>query len=181
MEADVDYVFVLKYYGSQKQVSEVLNNSIPASLKENVHSTSSFCLDMLYRIICNYHLSPCGNSSYQFLPRSICPDECNFVKNECLELWETFELRLTDYGFINCDETKALLFPLPSCCVEVGLQSSEPEVTNINSKGNGGAIGGSVVAILLVVGAIATALFVYITLRWRRRRALKFHLDIFAS
>ena len=123
-QVDVDYVFVLKQHVSQKLVSEILNNSIPTSLKPNFHSGLSFCLEGIFRILCNYYLSPCGNATFQIYPSSVCPDECSFIENECPEEWNTLELelRLEDKDFIKCDDTNALLFPLRSCCRDVGLR-----------------------------------------------------------
>ena len=120
---DLDYVFVLKHHGSQKHVSEILSSAIQMSLKPH----SRYCLDGVYRIICNYYLSPCGSALSPSAPRSICPDECSFVQNECFQDWITLEVMLRDHDFVHCEDTKALLFPLPSCCKEVGL-------VNISSK-----------------------------------------------
>jgi hypothetical protein len=169
---DLDYVFVLKHHGSQKHVSEILSSAIQMSLKPH----SRYCLDGVYRIICNYYLSPCGSALSPSAPRSICPDECSFVQNECFQDWITLEVMLRDHDFVHCEDTKALLFPLPSCCEEVGL-------VNISSKNEyGAAVGGSVAGTLLLVSALTTVIiFVYVTLKRRRKKLLKLQMDIFAT
>ena len=119
---DVDYVFIAVTHGSQNNISNFLEqNILPALILEN---GGIFCRDQLYRIICNYYLSPCGT---EIPPYSICPEDCSAVKLECPAAWEATQLGLKEYNFINCDDTSAFLFPLPSCCTGVGLRNTYTE------------------------------------------------------
>ena len=74
------------------------------------------CRVLNFRIICNYYLSSCGT---EIPPFSLCPEDCSAVKMKCPVAWETAKL---GYNFISCDDTSALLFPLPNCCTGLGIQ-----------------------------------------------------------
>ena len=112
-EVSVDYVFVPTRFGSQQNIAMILEGNIPSSLQLGELE----CRDHLYQIICHYYLSPCG---FETPPTSISPNDCNMIQELCLREWNVLEQRLSDYDFIRCDDTKALLFPLPSCCTEIG-------------------------------------------------------------
>lgn len=114
-------MFIPRTHGSQKNISMFLEqNILPAHISRNGH----LCRDQLYRIICNYYLSPCGTESFQLPPYSICPVDCSTVQMKCAVAWEAAQLGLRQYRFISCADTSAFLFPLPSCCTGVGLQIS---------------------------------------------------------
>ena len=113
-------MFITRTHGSQKNISMFLEQNILTTLISL--NAGIFCRDQLYRIICNYYLSPCGTNSSQLPPYSICPENCSAVKLECPAAWEAAQLGLKEYRFISCDDTSAFLFPLPSCCMEVGLK-----------------------------------------------------------
>ena len=120
LSAGVDYVFISKSYGSQENISQFLESSIPRSLL-----TDGYCRDQVYKIVCNYYLSPCGSDGSELSPSSICPEECSVVENACPLEWDALNLHLRDYGFIDCNDTSAILFPLPNCCTGVGIQGPE--------------------------------------------------------
>ena len=54
----------------------------------------NICRDNIYRIICNYYLSPCGT---EIPPSSICPEDCSAVQTECPHAWEAAQLGLKEY------------------------------------------------------------------------------------
>lgn len=116
---EVDYVFVSRLYDTQEYIYEFLKENIERVLKLQ----SSYCRDKLYQIICNYYLSPCGTESS---PYSICHEDCSAVEMECPEAWEIAKLGLKEYQFINCNDTSALLFPLPSCCMRGHIYTTAP-------------------------------------------------------
>ena len=122
LSAGVDYVFISKSYGSQENISQFLEFNTPYSLL-----TDDYCRKQVYQIICNYYLSPCGSNGSELPPSSICPEECSVVENACPLEWDAMKVGLRDYGFIDCNDTSALLFPLPNCCTGVGVQEPVTE------------------------------------------------------
>ena len=120
-----DYVFIAATHGSQKNISTFLEENVLVTLIS--WNDGIICRDRMYKIICNYYLSPCRNVSSQLLPYSICPEDCSAVKTECPAAWEAAQLGLKDYDFIHCDDTSAFLFPLPNCCTEVHMQNTMSE------------------------------------------------------
>ena len=122
---DMDKVFIAAIHGSQKNVSNFLEqNVLTAIILDN---GGIMCRDKIYRIICKYYLSPCGTVSAQLSPSSICPEDCSAVQMECPAAWEAAQLGLKDYNYISCDDTSAFLFPLPNCCTGIGLQDMMPD------------------------------------------------------
>ena len=191
---DVDYVFVLTNLGTQESISDLL-------ILATHQLKSSNCHDNILRVICNYYLIPCGTNSSLVPPYSICPENCSAVQMECPEAWKEAQEQLEDHQFISCEDTSALLFPLPSCCTGVGLQHSMPEegdcivyilptMTMMNivficldPKGNnGGRIAGAVVGSVVAVGVIIlTVVLIYLFFTWRNRQKVKnLQMDIFA-
>ena len=49
------------------------------------------------------------------------------VENACPLEWDALRLHLRDYRFIDCNDTSALLFPVPNCCTGVGVQTPVTE------------------------------------------------------
>ena len=118
-----DHVFITKSFGSQKNISEFLQANIPDSLSA---LADDYCHEQINRTICNYYLMPCGTVVSETPPSSICPEECSLVQTACRLSWDTVQLGLSDYHFIDCNDTSALLFPLTNCCTGVGiLQDTE--------------------------------------------------------
>ena len=122
LSAGVDYVFISKSYGSQENISQFLEFNTPHSLL-----TDGYCRKQVYQIICNYYLSPCGSEGSELSPSSICPEECAVVENACPLEWDAMKVCFKDYGFIDCNDTSAVLFPLPNCCTGVGVQEPVTE------------------------------------------------------
>ena len=115
-------MFIATTHGSQKKKSTFLEQNVLTSLI--LGNDGIICRDKIYRIICNYYLSPCGT---EILPSSICPEDCSAVQTECPAAWEAAQLGLKEYNFISCDDISAFLFPLPICCTRVGLRDTMPE------------------------------------------------------
>ena len=125
--AGVDSVFITASHGSQSYISMILEQNIPLHFDVISRTDAEYCYIELLKLICNYFLSPCGNESSQLLPRSICPEECLAVQRDCPNGWRAALEGLGKYKFIDCNDTSALLFPLPSCCI--GLHSHIPPGT----------------------------------------------------
>ena len=115
--SDMDYVFITKSHGSQENISHFLETNIPHFLL-----TDDNCRELVFQLICHYYLIPCGSEGSELPPSSICREECSMVESTCPSAWEALRLGLEDYKFINCDDTSALLYPLPNCCTGVGIQ-----------------------------------------------------------
>ena len=112
-----DYVFIATTHDSQKYISTFLEESVLITHDIILENGGISCRDLIYRIICNYYLSPCGT---EIPPSSICPEDCSAVQMECPVAWKIAKLGFKE--FINCDDTSALLFPLPNCCKGLGIQ-----------------------------------------------------------
>ena len=123
---DIDKVFIAAIHGSQKNVSNFLEQNVLTALI--LDNGGNICRDKIYRIICKYYLSPCGIASSQLPPYSICPEDCSAVQTECPAAWEAAQIGLKDYHFISCEDTSAFLFPLPSCCTGIGLREKGAHV-----------------------------------------------------
>ena len=116
-----NYVFIAAAHGSQNNISTFLEDNVLTAL---IFNDGIICRDNIYRIICNYYLSPCGT---EIPPSSICPEDCSTVQMNCPLAWEAAELGLKEYNFIDCNDTSSFLFPLPNCCTGVGIQITKPE------------------------------------------------------
>ena len=126
-----DYVFVSISFGTQESVSEFLEREIPSYLESNspIHGTP--CYNKIRELICKYYLSPCGTETVQYPPYSICHDDCLAVQIDCPDEWKTAHNGLDEHNFINCNYTSAIIFPLPSCCVE---QNDQVQYYGIDQK-----------------------------------------------
>ena len=88
------------------------------------------CYDPSVRILCQYYLPPCGNSTTFQPPASVCMETCNYLREICPNEWndvisymEENESLIRGLGlsFINCSNTGEYLNPLPHCCSDVGV------------------------------------------------------------
>jgi hypothetical protein len=172
---DIDYVFVPKQYETQTSVAQILQGHIPSTIQ----LTERHCRDKLYQIICRYYLSPCGTKDLKISPTSLCPSDCQAIQEECTLDWSVVEQRLGDYSFIQCTDTKSLLFPLLSCCAELqSMQSPAPESRNT-------VIVLVVCFVLLVVvtaiGSAIVIIYLVLSKRRSRARAKSIQMDIMSS
>ena len=114
LTAGVDYVFITRAHHTQGNVTAFIKENILSALIST--SGSSHCKQLIYRMICKYYLIPCGTETNQLPPSTICPEECSAVQAECGPAWDAASLGLKGYQFISCEDTSALVFPLPNCC-----------------------------------------------------------------
>ena len=117
----MDNVFISAIHGTQQNISAFLEENVFTILLSR--SDGALCHAQINQIICKYYLSPCGNASF---PSSICPEDCSAVQMKCPVAWKAAQLGLKQYHFINCNDTSAFLFPLPSCCTGVDIPDKMP-------------------------------------------------------
>ena len=87
------------------------------------------CHDSADKILCQYYLPPCGNSTTFEPPKSVCMETCNYLRESCPNQWNNVEsffkqnYRSMVHGttFINCSDTGEYLNPLPHCCSALGI------------------------------------------------------------
>ena len=115
----LNYVFISKAHGSQENISQFLEFSLPHTV---ISEAGDYCRLQIYRIVCNHYFTPCDSEGRELPPSSICPEECSLVENACPSVWEAVRLGLKDYRFLDCNDTSASLIPLPNCCTGVGVQ-----------------------------------------------------------
>ena len=116
----LNYVFILNMYGSQEDIAQILQSTLPHSA---ISEADDYCRKQIYRILCNYYLIPCGNMTSKHPPSSICREQCAIVQEACSSLWEAVTLALNAHlPFINCNDTSSSLIPLPNCCTGVGVE-----------------------------------------------------------
>ena len=118
MTPTLNYVFISKAHGSQENISQFLESSLPHTV---ISEAGDYCHLQIYRIVCNHYFTPCGSEGRELPPSSICPEECSLVENACPSVWEAVRLGLKDYRFVDCNDTSASLIPLPNCCTGVGV------------------------------------------------------------
>ena len=121
-----DHVFISTKLESQRDISLILNEHIPKTLRSTSLVDNDFCYDNVIEIICKYYMSPCGNESSKQLPRSICLEDCFTVERDCPTTWKTVAQSLKRYQFINCNRTTTNIFPIPSCCNGIIIQKATP-------------------------------------------------------
>lgn len=88
------------------------------------------CQDAAVRVLCQFFLPPCGNSTIFEPPTSVCMEACNYLRDTCPTEWDQViaifeendsEIRPYGANFINCRNTGEYLNPLPHCCSDVGV------------------------------------------------------------
>ena len=115
--------------GDQEKIAEMLKSNINQSLLPG-----SNCHQQLSKIVCNHYLPLCGENNSIYAPKSICPEECSVVMGKCPTEWGKMGLQYMN--FINCNDTSSLLYPLPNCCTDAGIETKEvTESTQPGTKG----------------------------------------------
>ena len=117
-----DYVFFDSHLYSQKQLSESLDNALSDAI---LRMNGDECPDLIRSVICNYIFAPCGSNGTVHVPRSLCSDECNYVRNACSNQWNIIDRILgldPKLGRMNCSDTSSRLTPLPTCCISAGIE-----------------------------------------------------------
>ena len=81
------------------------------------------CIEPTTQIICKYYLPSCGNSTHFEPPTSVCRTECHIQSQMCPIHWSTFVNKFNWSGAapINCSNTGEIIYPLPHCCSNVGM------------------------------------------------------------
>lgn len=118
-----DYVY-FDSVNNQSQLSNILDNLVP--LFENINADVE-CRDLVRKVVCNFIFAPCGSNGIVHPPRSVCSEECNYVRNVCSTLWLSIQPLIslgasTGFGSINCSATSSHLKPLPTCCFGAGIE-----------------------------------------------------------
>ena len=60
--------------------------------------------------------------SLKLVPSLVCSEDCTAVERDCPTLWKAAKATLSQHHFINCSDTSTYTFPLPNCCISVGLR-----------------------------------------------------------
>ena len=125
--AGVDYVYIpyARTHGDQRLLSSNINNAMAFILL-----LPEQCRERGIKLLCNYYLIPCGNSSVFQPPVSVCSEQCLHLRNDlCPYEWELVLAYLRrnpglvaiGLGFIECNNTGLILEPLPHCCTDAGI------------------------------------------------------------
>lgn len=86
------------------------------------------CQDLASRIICNYYFAPCGNSiSGIHRPLSVCQEECECVRESCLDLWGNLQQVMLEQELeiIMCNSTSARFQGIATCCSSFDISISQ--------------------------------------------------------
>ena len=139
---DVDYVYASFRLGDQSTIAQLLNENVN-NITTPTHT--EYCMKEVFRVLCYFYLPPCGDSTHQAPPSSICQEECYMVQKECNTTWNTVFKNLDP--IIECSDTSMLLFPVPHCCTDAGLGlpldlpsstvASSPEITSLPKENEG--------------------------------------------
>ena len=125
--AGVDYIYIphTRANGDQHHLSRHMNDTQLA-----ITFIPERCRDVTVKLLCNFYLIPCGNSTVFQPPVSVCSEQCFHLRNDlCPNEWVQvlafFRTRpdLIDLGlgFIDCNNTGLMLKPLPHCCTDAGV------------------------------------------------------------
>ena len=134
----VDYVYIP--YRRALGSIETLNSFI-ADTNIVVDLIGERCREAARKAVCYFYYPPCGNSTTFQPPKSICQDECLYVKDTlCPVEWalaqdhfQNIPNLLNSYNlhFINCSNPATYIEPLPRCCFD-GLVQIPGESLFIN-------------------------------------------------
>ena len=133
LKPGVNFVYISKKLPGNHQ-------SLPALINKKIHEAEylfstqdSSCVNLMFRIACQYYFPPCGNSIQQEAPVPLCKEECQLVQSVCPDTWKTTALAFShSIPFISCNDTSELLFPPRNCCTAAGIelpQSSSESLT----------------------------------------------------
>ena len=123
LETGVDFVYISKKLpGNHQSLPTLLNKKIHEA-KHLLSTQDSVCVDLMFRISCQFYFPPCGNSFHQQAPLPVCKEECQLIQSVCPDTWKTFALAFSGpLSFISCNDTSEVLFPPPNCCTGAGIQ-----------------------------------------------------------
>ena len=188
---DMDYVYASFRLGDQSTVAQLLNENVK-NITTPTHT--EYCMKEVFRVLCYFYLPPCGDSTHQTPPSSICQEECHTVQKECNTTWNTVFKNLDP--IIDCSDTSMLLFPVPHCCTGAGLGlpldlpsstvASSPEITSFPRENEGAVLEAVIsVVVFLLLAAVATMIIVPLLVvmfskRRRKKKLENMQLDILA-
>ena len=93
--------------------------------------------------------------------------------------WLECSQRLSDYSFIQCTDTKSLLFPLLSCCAELqSMQSPAPESRNTVTVL---VVCFVLLVVVTAIGSATVIIYLVLSKRRSRARAKTIQMDIMSS
>ncbi len=119
-----NYVFVVTTYGpTQSDISTKLDSISDILLV----SSDQKCRDAVSLLLCNVYFSPCGTEDARTAPISLCPEECEYVVENCSDLWIPIMLDLKEKGLpvIDCSNPAVILPPIETCCSGFGIVMSQ--------------------------------------------------------
>ena len=112
------------YIGNARKQAE-LTSTLNGAISVVFDTSSSRCQDLIRHVLCLYYYPPCSFNGTFTPPVSLCPEECLYIQNQCLDKWNQLERLLGIPGsylsFINCSNPGQILDPLPHCCVDAGI------------------------------------------------------------
>ena len=125
--AGVDYIYIpyTRTHGDQHRLSQHMNDT-----QLSITFIPERCRDVTIKLLCNFYLIPCGNSTVFLPPVSVCSEQCFHLRNDlCPDEWELVlgylnaNQWLVDIGlgFIDCNNAGLMLEPLPYCCTDAGV------------------------------------------------------------
>ena len=92
------------------------------------------CTESALHLFCQYYLPPCGNSTHFEPPAALCPSACHIPSLLCPDAWanvvNVYEtnidiVNMDNLHLINCSDTGEHLHPVPHCCHDAGINTSE--------------------------------------------------------
>ena len=190
----IDYVYASYRLGNQSTIAQLLSKNI----KNIGTDQNEYCMKQVLRALCHFYLPPCGNFTHPAPPSSICQEQCQTVQETCHTTWSTLLSTFDSVDLvIECNDTSALLFPVPHCCTDAGLGRSvhlplsstvaiSPEISSLPHE-NGGAVLEIVIPVVVLFLLAAVAVIIVVPLlvvvsskRRRRKRLENMQLDILA-
>ena len=118
----IDSVYATSVLGDQSTIAALLDQHIRKVETTVISDHDEECVKQVFRVLCHFYLPPCGNTTHQAPPSSVCQEECQMVQDKCRATWDSVLLTLSDLDLIlNCNDTSTLLFPVPHCCTGAGL------------------------------------------------------------
>ncbi|CAI8040127.1 Neurotrypsin, partial [Geodia barretti] len=182
----IDHVYARSRLGDQNTIAQLLNENLKTVVTV-IADHNDLCVKQVLRVLCNFYLPPCGNSTHPVPPSSICQEECHMVQEKCQKTWDALYLAFRSVApILNCNDTSSLLFPIPHCCTGAGLGISPGDQDSSQQGDNGGDVAGVVSSVIVVILLLAVAaagavlLLVVLPRRHKRKRMERMQLDILA-
>ena len=117
----IDYVYARSRLGNQSTIAQLLNKNV-REIESVIDDHDKGCVNLVYRLLCQFYLPSCGNSTHPVRPSSICQKECDMVRKECSDTWDVVMLAFKSVSpTVDCTDTSNLLFPVAHCCTGAGL------------------------------------------------------------